>query len=142
MRRLAGDSLAMSLLLYALALATGLGPPAPPTPISGPDRRAILSVLRGPVEQQVGKPVEFVVTALRGQRGWAFVQAEPQRPGGRPIDGRSYFAEDWENMDGLTTTAILRRRQGRWRIVEMKIGALDAWYCGHLPIEQFDPCKP
>ena len=129
----------MLLLVYALAL---VGAPAPPESIGGPDRKAILNVLRSPVEQRVGRPVEFVVTALRGKRGWAFVQAEPQRPGGRPIDGRPYFPDDWENMDGLTTTAILRRRQGRWRIVAMKIGALDAWYCGHLPVEQFDPCRP
>jgi len=132
----------MSLLVLALALASGVAPPAPPATIGGRDRKAILDVLRRPVEQQVGKPVEFVVTALRGERGWAFVQAEPRRPGGRPIDGRAYFPDDWENMDGLTTTAILRQRDGRWRVVAMKIGAMDAWYCGHLPVEQFDPCRP
>ena len=132
----------MSLLVYLLALAGGVEPPAPPAAIGGSDRKAILNVLRSPVEQRVGRPVEFVVTALRGERGWAFVQAEPRRPGGRPIDGRVYFPDDWENMDGLTTTAILRKRGGRWRIRAMKIGAMDAWYCGHLPAAQFDPCKP
>ena len=132
----------MSLLVYVLALACGAEPHAPPATIVGSDRKAIVNVLRRPVEQRVGKPVEFVVTALRGERGWAFIQADPRRPGGRLIDGRRYFPDDWENMDGLTTTAILRKRDGRWRIVAMKIGALDAWYCGHLPIEQFDPCKP
>lgn len=138
----ASHSFPLPPLVDARATAGGVGSPGPRAGIGGPDRKAILNVLRGPVEQQVGKPIEFVVTALRGERGWAFVQAEPQRPGGRAIDGRSYFPEDWENMDGLTTTAILRKRDGRWRIVAMKIGALDAWYCGYLPVERFDPCKP
>ena len=132
----------MPAMLYAFVLAIGPSPAAPAAAISASDRNAILNVLRTPVEQRLGKPVVFVVTALRGERGWAFVQAEPQRPGGRAIDGSSYFREEWEFMDGLTTTAILRKQNGRWRIRAMKIGALDAWYCGYLPPRQFDPCKP
>jgi hypothetical protein len=93
------------------------------------------------VEQRVDNPVEFVVTAFRGTRSWVFVQAEPQRPGGKRIDGRLYFANEWQDMDGLTTTAIVRKRAGNWRLVEMRIGATDAWYCGFLPRKQFDPCK-
>ena len=129
----------MPALLLAIALASG---PAPNAAIGAADRKAILMALRAPVERQLGSPVEFVVASLRGERGWAFIQAEPQRSGGRAIDGRAYFPRDWEYMDGLTTTAILRKRGGRWRIRAMKIGALDAWYCGYLPADQFDPCKP
>jgi hypothetical protein len=127
--------------VIALALAGPVPLAAPGGTVSVSDRKAILDVLRGPVEKRVAKPVEFVVTELRGKGGWAFVQAEPQRPGGPAINGRAYFPADWENMDALTTTAILRKRQGRWRIVEMRIGALDAWYCGFLPAGQYDPCK-
>ena len=126
------------------ALLLALAPAAAPEPgaIDAADRRAILNALRAPIERQLGKPVEFVVTAMRGERGWVFVQAEPQRPSGRKINGRAYFPEDWEYMDGLTTTAILHKRAKRWRIRAMKIGALDAWYCSYLPANQFDPCKP
>jgi hypothetical protein len=115
------------------------------TPVqSQPDkheRKAILAALRLPVEAQLGRKVQFVVTRLRKERAWAFVQAEPQRPGGKPIDGRRYFGTNWENMDGLTTTAILRRSGRRWAIIELRIGATDAWYCGHVPVERFDPCS-
>jgi hypothetical protein len=128
----------MGPILLAFALASS---PAPATAVDPSDRKAILEALRQPVERHVAKRVEFLVSALRGERNWAFVQAEPRRPNGWPIDGRAYFKEQWENMDGLTTTAILRKRAGRWRIVEIRIGALDAWYCGYLPVEQFDPCK-
>jgi hypothetical protein len=130
----------MTLLLCAVALAAA-HPPAS-APIGTADRKAILQALRAPVERQLGKPVEFVVSELRGEPGWVFIQAEPQRPGGRRIDGRSYFPDDWDNMDGLTTTAILRKSRGRWRVRAMRIGALDAWYCGYLPAGQFDPCRP
>ncbi len=100
----------------------------------------MLQALRGPVESRLGPRVEFVVTTLRANREWAFVQAEPQRPGGRPIDGRKLYGADWNNMDGLTTTAILRKGARGWKIVELRVGATDAWYCGYVPIQQFDPC--
>ena len=129
-------------LLYAVALAIGPLPPPPAATISASDRKAILTELRVPLEKRLGKRVVFVVTTLRVERDWVFAQVEPQRPGGREINGRVYFQHDWEYMDGLTTTAILRKRGTRWRILAMKIGALDAWYCGHFPAEQFDPCKP
>ena len=128
-------------LLYAVALASGLVPPPSAATNSASDRKAILTELRVPVEKRLGKPVVFVVTSLRVERDWAFAQVEPQRPGSRKIDGRVYFPDEWEYMDGLTTTAILRKGGAHWRILAMKIGALDAWYCGHFPAEQFDPCK-
>jgi hypothetical protein len=114
---------------------------APSTAISRSDRAAILDLLRDRLQRRVGPKVEFVVTDLRGRDGWAFVQAEPQRPGGKAIDGRSFFPYEWEYMDGLTTTALLQKRGHRWRILEMKIGATDAWYCGHVSRQQFDPCS-
>jgi hypothetical protein len=109
-------------------------------PTDKQDRRTILDTLRLPVEAKLGQKVEFVVTTLRKERAWVFVQAEPRRPGGKAIDGRRFFGSDWDNMDGLTTTAILRRSGRRWHIVDLRIGATDAWYCGHVPAAQFDPC--
>ena len=125
-------------LVIALALASS---PAPPSRLTMADRRAILNVLRQPLEADLGKPVVFAVTELRSRAGWAFIQAEPQRPEGNPINGRAYFRERWADMDGLTTTAILRKRGARWQIVELRVGALDAWYCSYPPAQPFDPCR-
>jgi hypothetical protein len=129
--------------LSAIVLAsTSLAAHAEPSSaISQADRAAILDLLRDRLQRRVGPKVEFIVTDLRGRDGWAFVQAEPQRPGGKPIDGRSFFPSEWEYMDGLTTTALLQKRGPHWRILEMKIGATDAWYCGHALRQQFDPCR-
>ena len=69
-------------------------------------RRAILEALRPAVEAKIGPNVEFVVQVLRVEDGWAFVMADPQRKGGKPIDGNRYF-DDFDNMDGLRVDAVL-----------------------------------
>ncbi len=95
-------------------------------------RRAILDAIRPAVEAQIGPDVEFVVRQIRVVRGWAFVMADPQRRGGRPIDGHRYFP-DFDNMGGLTVTAVLRYQRGRWRVVEQVTGATDVWFCDMGP---------
>jgi hypothetical protein len=40
---------------------------------------------------------------------------------------------DWDNRDGLTVTALLQYRYGRWNLVGHAIGATDAWYDGQAP---------
>jgi hypothetical protein len=96
----------------------------------------VLDALRPTVEAKLGPNVEFVVTTIRVGDGWAFVQAEPQRKGGRAINGSAYFPNDWENMDGLTTTAVLKFEKGRWNLIEYAIGATDAWYCDLEPVQR------
>ena len=93
------------------------------------ERKAVLDALRPAVEARLGPNIEFVVAHLRIEDGWAFVIADPQRKGGKPIDGWAIFGEHFDNMDGLRTEAVLRRTKGRWRVVDWGIGATDVWYC-------------
>ena len=93
-------------------------------------RRAILDALRPAVEARLGPNVEFVVRSIHVRQGWAVVMADPQRRGGGRIDGRRIFGADFEHMDGLTVTAVMRFAGGRWRHVDHAIGATDVWYCG------------
>ena len=93
------------------------------------ERRAVLDALRPAVERKLGADVEFVVQAIRVENGWAFVMADPQRKGGRPIDGHRIFGDDFENMDGLRVDAVLQLKEGRWKVVDYGIGATDVWYC-------------
>ena len=97
-------------------------------PSSG-DRKAVLDALRPAVEKKLGPDVEFVVTVMRVENGWAFVIADPQRKGGKAIDGWKIFGEDFDNMDGLRVDAVLKRERGHWRVVDYAIGATDVWYC-------------
>ena len=111
--------LAGTLALVALSAA------APPSA----QRKAVLDALRPAVEKKLGPNVEFVVQMLRVEGGWAFVMADPQRKGGKAIDGNRIFGEDFENMDGLRVDAVLQLRNGRWKVADYAIGATDVWYC-------------
>lgn len=113
-----------SLLLQtpALAQVNATAAPAPGTP----QRAAILNALRPPIQTELRGPVEFVVECIRVHNGWAFVMAEPQRPGGRAIDNNSI--PDADIRDGLTVTAVLRYRNNRWRPIEQAVGATDVWW--------------
>jgi hypothetical protein len=112
------------------------------TPAFGsPERKAILDALRPSIEAEIGPNVEFVVTQMNVRNGWAFIQAEPQRKGGRLIDWRSYYNRaEWNLMDGLTVTATLQFRNGRWNLIQRQIGATDAWYCGSAPVGLIPYC--
>jgi hypothetical protein len=105
--------------LLALAAVT-------PTP---DERKAVLDALRPAVESKLGPNVEFVVQVIRVEDGWAFVMADPQRKGGKAIDGRQVFGEDFDNLDGLRVDAVLKLQNGRWEVVDYGIGATDVWYC-------------
>ena len=100
---------------------------------SPPERKAVLDALRPAVESRLGPNVEFVVQVIRVEDKWAFVMADPQRKGGKPIDGRRIFGEDFENMDGLRVDAVLQLKGGRWKLVDYAIGATDVWYCDFGP---------
>lgn len=118
-----------SLALFLLASSFAI-PPA-----GSELRKAILGGLRPAVEKRLGASVEFKVALIRVQGEWAFVVADPQRKGGRPIDGWRIFGEHFGNMDGLRVDAVLRKQRGRWIVVDHAIGATDVWYCDVGPRE-------
>ena len=91
------------------------------------EREAILDALRPAVEGKLRSPVEFVVSRMRVHDGWAFVEVEPQRPRGRPIDSAA-LGFDTEMMNGLTTWALLKHQSGGWTLVTWVLGPTDvAW---------------
>jgi hypothetical protein len=92
------------------------------------ERKAVLDALRPGVEAKIGRGVEFVVQVIRVENGWAFVMADPQRKGGKRIEGGRYF-DDFDNMDCLRVDAVLRKRGERWHLIDHAIGATDVWYC-------------
>ena len=99
------------------------------TAAAQPERKAVLDALRPAIEKKLGPNVEFVVQVIRVENGWAFVMADPQRQDGKPIDGWRIFGEHFDNMDGLRLEAVLRKKGGRWKVVDYGIGATDVWYC-------------
>jgi hypothetical protein len=99
------------------------------TPPSGtPLRTAILDAVRPIVEAEVGKPVEFVVQAMRVLGEWAFVDLRPQRPGGGPIEYvySRYQASVDLGFFGNQVVALLRNTPRGWLVYEYTLGATDA----------------
>ena len=120
----------MRRLLDALAIGIAAIPATAAEPPPGsPLRSAVLDALRPAIERRLGTPIEFKVQLIRVEGAWAFVVADPQRRGGKRIDGYKIFGEDFGNMDGLRVDAVLRQRKGRWQIADYAIGATDVWYC-------------
>jgi hypothetical protein len=111
--------------LPLLLLLSAAAPAAPYEPERGsPERTAILDGLRSTVADFVGGHVGFLVSALRVDQGWAFVVVEPQWPNGKPIDPAA-IGLDMSARSGLTTYALLRRRQESWTLVDWAIGPRD-----------------
>ena len=70
----------------------------------GEERKAIMDAMRAHRRRFDPQPVIFVVSYLRAQRGWAWLSVRPQSS-----DGRSRYEDE---------SALLRRRAGRWEVVE------------------------
>jgi hypothetical protein len=117
------DKLAIACRLsVCFLLAIGLGTPAvaapderaeapsmvvlTPAPGSA-ERRAILDALRAELRRWHEVEVAFVVDRLRVARDWAWVETRPQSP-----DGQSQYED---------VSALLRREQGRWRVLELGV---------------------
>lgn len=93
------------------------------------ERAAIMDTLRPAVEAEMRGPVEFVVTTIRVTPSWAFVQVEPQRPGGGVIDPEETgFAGDTDMMDGLTVYGLMGFQAGRWNLIDHMVGPTDVGY--------------
>jgi len=125
--------LALSLIISAFTTATYVDAREWMTPKRGSsERKAIMNAMRPAVARQLNAPIQFVVKELRVYDDWAFAQVVPQRPGGKPIDLRNTpLKDDAEMMDGVRTEVFLRRKKGRWKVVDHAIGATDVWYEGY-----------
>ncbi|MEI3852492.1 MULTISPECIES: hypothetical protein [unclassified Ensifer] len=101
-------------------------------PVKGnAERAAILDAIRPAVEAEMRDPVEFVVTTMRAAPNWAFMQVEPQRPGGGTIDpGQTGLRDEADMMDGLTVFALVSFQSGRWNLVDHVVGPTDVAYAG------------
>jgi hypothetical protein len=117
-------------LLLAIA-TTAQAQQQPHTPERGsPERQALMDALREPVQRELGKPAIFQVRELRVLGEWAFADVSPRNPDGSPLDySGTSLEEAWRDGfvdDGMY--AVLRRTNGRWRVLRYAIGPTDvAW---------------
>ena len=93
-----------------------------------PERKAILDALRPTLEAELKAELVFVVSDIRASAEWAFVMAQPQRKDGKKLDGKKIYGEHFEHMDGLTLTAVLRKKSNQWRLLAHQVGSTDVWW--------------
>jgi hypothetical protein len=102
------------------------------SPARGSGQRAeILNALRPSIEVETGGLVQFVVGDINVMGDWAYVNALPQRPNGRPIDWRATKYREPFEADAFSgvVLALLRMQNGRWNVVGLYVGPTDvAWY--------------
>jgi hypothetical protein len=96
------------------------------------ERKAILDGLRPVIERDLGRKVIFQVGELAVEDYFAFADVVPRAPSGAKIDySKTHYAS--EPLDGgsdASVYALLRYREGVWRVVTFVIGPTDVAYAG------------
>ena len=126
----AADTSSASLAAVRPAPGGHFGPFA--TPARGTAiRQAIIDAARDPVSADIGLEVVFVVKVLRSDGNWAYLEATPVQPDGKPLDWTATkLAGDWQS--GAMSDAVmvlLNRQTGGWQVVDHVVGPTDVfWY--------------
>lgn len=120
-----------ALLGCFMLLANPIAHAAVTTPPPGSaERKAILDVLRIPVEAELKQNVVFVIGKLNVGSGWAFMAGNPQRKDGKAIDyrGTRYQEAVQAGMFDDNICALLKKEAGGWKVIRYVLGATDvAW---------------
>lgn len=89
-------------------------------PRGSPERKAILDVVRVPVERRLGIKVIFEVERLALFGDWAFAEVHPRTEAGGRIDyRRTRYARDYvPDLDSDLVLALLRRSGASWVVVQ------------------------
>lgn len=89
-------------------------------PRGAPERKAILDVVRVPVERRLGIKVIFEVERLAILGDWAFAEVHPRTEAGGRIDyRRTRYARDYvPDLDSDLVLVLLRRSGASWIVVQ------------------------
>jgi hypothetical protein len=95
-------------------------------------RKTILSALREPVAKDIGQKVKFSVDHLNVADDWAFMSGRALTLSGKPVDYRKtkYRSNVEAGAFDDWICALLRRRDGKWRVVQFAIGSTDVVWDG------------
>lgn len=112
--------LAVLVLTAASAATRAEAQPVILVPRGAPERKAILDVVRMPVERRLGIKVIFEVQRLAIVGDWAFAEVRPRTEAGGRIDyRRTRYARDYvPDLDSDLVLTLLRRSGASWTIVQ------------------------
>lgn len=119
------------IFLLVIAFAFGVSAQAATTPEKGSaERKAIMDMIRMPVERELKQKIVFVADSFKVQGTWAFVSGSMQTPaGGRPDVSKTEFAEAAEaGAFDSNFFALLKKTGGKWKLTTHAIGCTDVCY--------------
>jgi hypothetical protein len=94
------------------------------------ERKAIFDALRVPIEKELKQKIIFAPSQFKVFNDWAFVGGEPlAKSGGKPDYKGTVYEEDVESdMFDNNFFALLKKSDGRWKIIKYYIGCTDVCY--------------
>lgn len=101
------------------------------TPARNTDlRKALMDAARRPIEAEIGKKVIFVVSVLRTDGTWSYLQAVPHNPDGTAINwAKTPFAKEMkQGVMSDVAMVLMRRIEGRWEVVDHVFGPTDVYW--------------
>lgn len=105
------------------------------TPARNTDlRAALMDAARIPIEADLGMKVIFVVSVLKTDGTWAYLQAQPRNPDGSSINwSKTPFADEWEKgvMSDVAMVLLQNSPEG-WQVVDHVMGPTDVFWIGWL----------
>lgn len=114
----------MSDTLRALAAVL----PLAAAPVAAADAQALLQAAQAAAQHDLQRPLALRAGTVRSVGAWGFVLAELRSPDGRAFDftGTRLDEAAREGFASSQVAVLLARRQGRWQVVEQRIGVTDA----------------
>ncbi len=120
-----------SLLVIMLVVAgTSIGQTVYTPEKGSAERKAILDVLRVPIERDLKQKIIFAAEHFNVSGNWAFVGGDPQTPAGTKPDYRGTRYQEAVDADMFDNNffAILKKSAGKWKVVHYDIGCTDVCY--------------
>lgn len=101
--------------------------------VDNPARKEILEALKSKLQPQLKLKPKLLVKQLSVKGGFAYYAGEVRNENGQEIDFRkTSFREAVQEglFDGPNTNALLKKVQGKWKVLTYSIGPTDVpWGC-------------
>jgi hypothetical protein len=95
------------------------------------ERAAIMDALRGPVSKELKQKVAFLTdSSFKVQGDWAFIGGQVRGEQGGDVNWKITEYQQRIDVDAFDNNifALLRKRNGKWRVVTYLIGCTDVCY--------------
>jgi hypothetical protein len=116
-------------IAFVICTAASAQAQTPYTPEkNSPERKAMLDALRIPVERDLKQKIVFVTEDFKVQGTWAFVSGRPTKPNGEQPNLKGTAWEEAQDAFDDNFFGLLRKRNGKWRVVAYALGCTDVCY--------------